>query len=635
MRFEVAYGVFVLILAVTAAVFVRNRKSRNRLLILSVGMWLMLFTLNYPFEIDMGIHFVRNVFLSGVKTMQMFTLDGDFIEEAELFVLPGGFAQAYVLTMAVLYLAAPIVTAGYILQFVHGVRSWWRWTFSMRKETWIFSEASEKALLLAESALKARDESICAVFCGVKRNDFDRVQGIGAIPFSGAVETLNGSFFRKRPTSVFFMSDSDERNLEAALTLIERKGDMEPSAKKDSPVFLYIFTSRPEAELLLNAADKRGFLCRRIAENRSIVYSELEKINAALLDAGKLPASAGGREPRARIRFLLAGCGWIGFEMLKALIWMYGREDIDLTLTVIDMEDMESRFRRSCPGLAGAVQPLPEKGAQAEDRPVAIHFINNADISAYEIDERFAETDYVFVALGDDARNLEMAIYLRQAFRRFKRQAHPEIVAAAGDPLTGEQREVVKTFSLPEIRVAMSNPSNKRFELFDIAGQPYNIHPFAGNEGYYSIRTMLNYELEKRALSTHLAWQSQEALSDAVRSRDIRSHLEWRETVLTAPDASAFYGYDYSGASSRASALYRLCRGEAPESWQEEHYRWNQYMLTEGFQNLPGSRPADGKAGGIKDYIAKYHFDIVEQGELLAAEADKDKRIARDGRKES
>lgn len=662
MAFIIAFFVTLAVLAATLFVFFGfTRKSKNGLLTLSIGMWLMLFVLNFPFDLQTPLDYARTTLTAATKALQVFALNREFLELSELAGMPEALMQPYLLAMALLYLAAPIITASYLLQFVQGVRSRWLWMFSGRQETWFFTEVSEKALQLARSALEDPNESVCVVFCGVKKEDADRVLDCGAIPFSNSIDGMSRRYFRKRPSTVLCMSDSDERNLDAALNLMEKHHQEDQGRgasrsprwpwQRDDVIFLYVFTDRPEAELLLNAADKRGFQCRRIAENRAIVYAELMKINAALEEAGKLPSPMPETDddeppmPRADLRFLLMGCGGIGFEMLRALIWLYGRDDIRLTLTVVDQEDVRSLFRRLCPGLRDACG----EGPATDDKRLAIRFIQPENIAAFELDGQYLKTDYVFVALEEDAKSLETAIYLRQAFRLLKRNDHPEVL-----------HEELPDFSLPEIRVAVTNPANKRFQFEDMNGRPYNIKPFGDEQGYYRISTMLNYPLERRALLTQLSYNCggvddscaerdcegcprfladnprcalrQQSLLDreAVLRKPIVNHLQWRETVLLSPVTRGFYDFNYNTASSRCSALYDLCKAGSPVGPKEEHKRWMQYVLTEGFQR-PEFLPL-GSGEKVRDWTARLHSSLVEYRYLTAKDKRNDKRVIASGK---
>lgn len=604
MSFESAFYLALIILAAMMAICLTLTKRGNRMLVFTVGIWLMVFVLFFPFAPlnDVPVHnLLMKTFLVAVQAFKVFGMymDSTYINELKMDGAPEWLPEIYCTLVTVIYLAAPVITAGYLLRYVHGVRSWWRFLVGRGRETWFFSGVSEKALLLAKDALNDKNESIRVVFCGVKNEDYGRVHETGAIPFSQGVQSLREGIFQRRPSTVLFMMDDDEQNLDGALQFIERHHE-EPKSwlrRRFKPIFIYVFTAKPEANLLLNAADKGRLMCRRVAENRTLVYAEIMAAHPAIWAA----AERNERGGKKRLTFLLVGCGWIGMELAKTLLWMYGQEDCQLTLRILDKGSIKERFLLACPGLAGAVVERAEDHA---DKPVSIEFLNVNSIADFGVEDRLGDTDFVFIALGDNAKNLECAVYLRRAFRLIKRQKHPE------------QVEEIEDFSLPHIHTVVGGISSKRMNFTDESGRSYGIMPFAGNHGFYTMDTMLNYDLEKLALITHLGWKSDEEsreLAEEIRKTTIDSHRQWRNFVLASDATREFYTNEYSGSSSRASAMFRQCFGEVDRA--REHQRWNMYMLGEGYQTAPG-----GSARKIKDSMARIHWEVTDYSNLTPDE---------------
>lgn len=609
MSFELAFYLALTILAAMVVICLTRPKRSNRMLIFTVGIWLMMFVLYFPFGPVGGVpagNLLKKTVLIAAQAFKVFGMNvsNDYISETNLRNAPEWLPGIYCTLITVIYLAAPVITAGYLLRYVHGARSWWLFLTSRRKETWFFSAVSEKALLLAKDAMSAQGESIRVVFCGVKSTDYDRVQETEAIPFSTGVGSLGESALRRSPSTVLFMSDDDEQNLEDALKFIERHRQ---APRKAQPIFVYVFTAKPEAELLLNAADKGQLVCRRIAENRTLVYAEIMAAHPAIWEAAERNAHGG----KKRLTFLVVGCGWIGSELVRALIWMYGRGDCSLTIRVLDRGNVKRRFLRACPGLAAA---LKENMNQQGDAPLTIEFLPSMVAGEFAIESRFGDTDFAFVALGDNAKNLECAIYLRRSFRRIKRMAHPE------------QIEEIEDFSMPPIHAVVGGLSGQRMDFKDVSGRDYAIMPFAGKHGFYTMATMLNYSLEKLALATHLSWHGDpesRQLAEELKREDIDSHLKWRNVLLKSAVARSFYDYDYNVTSSRASAMFRQCFSSIDE--ETEHQRWTMYMLSEGYQ----APPINGSSK-IKDTMAKLHWEIRNYEELPESEKKKDRDIISD-----
>ena len=599
---------FIFSMAVLAATLLYAWKHpKNRLAALAAGTFIMLVAMAFPFGMsDSPGGLITNIFLTLVKTTQVFTLDASFDAEVGLVNASETFAWVYCACLAFLYLAAPILTAGFLMSFSRRARNWFKWRFNRKEEVWIFSEPSEKALLFAESVLQDGREDVCVVFCDANGENDDRIAEIGAIAVKKKIDELGENYFNRRPATLLFMAEDEERSLEQTLSFVQKRKD---AVRR--PTLLYCFTSRPEAGLMLNAIDAQSggrLRFRRIAENRAVVYQELLQVGAAL--------NAEKPEEGKTLHFLIVGCGWIGAEILKALLWCFVR--YNLVIDVIDKADAQERFYRSCPG-------LDRDGGES----YRINFLPGGDIRAFDISKIADAGDirHAFVALGSDLLNLECAVSLRQAFRRLHRQETPE------GPL-----------DKPEIHVVINNPSNRNLNLID-HGIPYCIEPFIGGQNFYTTKTLLDYELEKQALIDHLGWQLYYASSDAAGENSknqinefvhnelkdgglaLKNHAQWRALVLRNDLISDFYKLDYDAWSSRARAVFDQCDKPFEHSAAIEHKRWVMYMLTEGYQY-----------GQKTDHVAKLHRDIgrkidelderdVKYQELLAAMTQNNGRV--------
>lgn len=591
MGFIIAFSISMILLILTIWYAVKHPKKR--IVGLTLGTYAMLFAMVFPFGAQNTLWgFLQNFFLSIVKTAQIFGLNSEFSAEVDLFDTPQWFAWTYSIWLSILYTAAPILTASFLLTYSRRTSNWFRWKLNRRQEVWIFSGPSEKALLFAESVLQDRNEDVCAVFCDVGDENYERVVQIGAIAVKKSIDELDEEYFnrKRKPATLLFMAEDEERSLEQTLSFVQKRKE-----EITKPVLIYCFNSRSEAGLMLNAMDKQTnnlIQFRRIAENRAVVYQEL------LLVAEDLKKRS--KQPDETLHFLIVGCGWIGTELLKALLWCFVR--YKLVIDVIDKENADRRIYRSCPGLKGG------KGDRFK-----INFISNEDIRTFDISkiENAIAIDYTFLALGSDMANLECAVYLRQAFRRLHRQS----------PCA----DIESSLTMPAIHVVINNPRNKNLDLIDHKVS-YDICSFIGGQNYYTTQTLLDYDLEKRALLCHLGWilfyayidagnKTQNKKDKAQTTIDrinkfvhnaledgnlpIQSHAQWRQLGLNNDVISDFYNDDYNSWSSRARAVFDKCDSQFAHSAAVEHKRWIMYMLTEGYQY-----------GEVTDHIAKLHKDI-------------------------
>ena len=638
MRFYVVFALAILFLA--AAVVAAWRKSdmdrHGRLLTLSAGLFAALLVMIFPFWWDGSWPDVfLEAILSPVRALQIFSLNLDFAAEVKAFDTHEGFAWAYSYVLALLYLVAPLMLAGYALTYSRRAYAWFKWITSRGTDTWFFSEPSDKALQLAEDMLKHKDsygKGVVAVFCGVDEARHERVTSIGAIAMSKGLDELRSSYFRKRYSSILFMGDSEETNMEETLVFIERlkreqqknenqkdeqqknenqtgenqKDKKQKDDKKDTKYLLYTFTSRPEADLLLNGKQDRdsNFICRIVRENLAIVYREIELTRLIEENAGDT-------------HILVVGCGWIGMEMLKAILWSCTRQGHRLYLTAVDKQKVRERFEHDCPALSNEVT-----------------FIDNEDIDTFDISRLSdaLEISHIYIALGNDEKNLACAIRMREAFRR----AHK---------LNGE--------SEPEglaIHVELKDPLHQRIDFADRNKTPYRFTPIAYDPGkpasYYSYAVMLNPNLEVRALAEHFVYllKQGEFTEDVIHDLAFdkkgtsydwnkKGYSVWRKKLLKNNRiklVESFYMEDYNAASSRAKAVYiERCEGDKVEYVPDdkqlnpndrmkrglaiEHERWKRYMMTLGYQY-----------GFETDHMAKLHKDIVLFDQLSESEKPKD-----------
>lgn len=671
MWFIISFCISIIILVMT--VFYTLTHPKKRLLSLTVGTYAMLFVLLFPLGIIDGIEeLIRNIFLTLVEAAKVFGLNSSFATDIDLFNTSGHFAWIYSFWLSLLYVMAPLLTASFLLTISHRTRNWVKWKFNLKKEVWIISEPSDKALLLAGSVLKKEKENVCIVFCDPSGKRTDQIADIGAISAAKKIDELDEAYFGRKPATLFFITNNDERNLEDLLNFVRKKKN---DLKKQ--ILIYCFVSSPAGGFILNAiAQKEKYIkFRRIAENKAVVYQELLKVAEEVkeiksiktlkeefiipakkeeikeTEATKLEVRQeqsvyeGISTPQGKnaeneesdkkvsgepLHILIVGCGWIGSEMLKALLWCFVR--YDLVIDVIDKEDVGKAFFRSCPGLLSEHDILKERYSTGYE----IRFHNNKDIRTFDISkdiDNAADIDFAFVALGNDIVNLECAVYLREAFRRLHRKK-------------GISDEDIR-LQQPKMHVVINDPGNNNLDLRDHETS-LAIRPFIQGQEYYTAKTLLDCDLEKDALLYHLCWDligmedkkkgiSEEKDQSTIKKkfrmfrisinawridRTIRKilskkdnddntknrqkkhtkHAEWRKLILKKTMIADFYESDYNSWSSRARAVFDSCEktnGYKKLDPEIEHKRWILYMLTEGYEY-----------GEKKDYAAKLHNDI-------------------------
>ena len=124
------------------------------------------------------------------------------------------------------------------------------------------------------------------------------------------------------------------------------------------------------------------------------------------------------------ISITVLGMGHYGTQFLKTAIWFYQRSGICVEFNLFDLGiengDPQKRLAHECPELI-KVNPSTENG----DAQYDIRFFTGVDCFSSDFDQKLIEeivrmenTNLVFIALGDDDRNVRAATEMRIAFSR-------------------------------------------------------------------------------------------------------------------------------------------------------------------------------------------------------------------------
>ncbi len=532
---------------------------------------------------------ILEAFLISVHHMiRLFVVDGEFefitgsLADAQL---AAPLLNCYTALFAVLFVAAPILTFGFVLSFFKNISAYKRYLTHYHSDVYIFSQLNEKSLALAESLRRNGGKGRFLVFTDVYEKDekqtgdrIEKARELGAVCFKKDIVTVNFSFHSKRKSLNFFTIGEDQSaNISQALKLIERMKDRENTN-------LYVFSTQVQAEMLLaNAFHSRDgaakIKVRRVNEVQSLISRNLyengyEKIFRSAYDDGS---------GEKKINAVVVGAGQHGSEMLKSLPWFCQMDGYLAEIHCFDRRPHAAeKFTAQCPELMQFSGVLDVAG---ETRyTIQIHAGVDVDTVAFdEIIRSLPRATYVFVALGDDDRNIAAAVKLRALYEQMG--YFPEIQAVVYD---SDKEE------------ALTGVTNFR-------GQPYNIDFIGGRKSSYSEEVILDSDVEEEALKRHLKWGEE----------------------------SAFWQYNYNYKSSVASAIHRkmkiLCGIPGIEKepkdrtheelWSQrilEHRRWNAYMRSEGY--VYGGTIE--KAG--RNDLAKTHNFLVPFEQLPLKEQEKD-----------
>ena len=103
-----------------------------------------------------GSYWLEIILLSIHQTIRLFVVDADFeIIFALQSTTPPAIYRGYALLASILYVLAPILTCSFILSFFKGVSAYYHMFIHRRRDTYVFSELSEKSIALAESIYRS------------------------------------------------------------------------------------------------------------------------------------------------------------------------------------------------------------------------------------------------------------------------------------------------------------------------------------------------------------------------------------------------------------------------------------------------------------------------------------------------
>lgn len=530
-------------------------------------------------------------FLIAVHNMiRLFIVDGEFeFVTSHINGLGGPLARAYTLFFAFLFVAAPLMTFGFVLSFFKNINAYKRYLTKFTHDAYIFSELNERSIALAESLFENGRNRIF-VFTDVFEKEeeenyelLERAKEIGAVYFKKDIVTIDFSFHSKKSQLYFFaIGNNQTENIDHALKLIDR-------FKYRENTNLFVFSTQLESELLLtNAFNVENgdelttkIKVRRVNEVQSLITRTIYEDGFDNIFESAYEDTKGTKQ----ISALIVGMGQHGIEMTKALSWFCQMDGYEARINAFDIdENCEDKFIALCPEL---MDPRLNGHFDIEGEAkyeIRIHPGMDVETKSFEYAvAALPMVSYVFVALGSDGKNIATAVRLRSLFASFGYA--PKIQA------------VVYSANMKE---ALKGITNYR-------GQAYDIDFIGDIRTSYSEKVILGSDIEAIALSRHLKWGQERN----------------------------FWQYDYNYKSSLASAIHRrmksLCKipgidkdpseRSEEELWairKLEHCRWNAYMRSEGY-SFGGTVEKIGR-----NDLAKLHNCLVPFDELPLSEQEKD-----------
>ncbi len=578
----------ILVLTLICAVYINKKKRRSKIkpvYAILIGVFLSVFSVMLYVDNRPNVYGTETApFLALLHTIQVLLAGYDFDSLQTAFDFSTKSFSTPYMYLSFLFVIAPLCTFSFVLSFFESINSYMRFLLSWRKDIYVISALSDKSIALARS-IRAKFPKSAIIFTNVspktdegRYNLLDNIQELNAIIFKADIREFNAALHSSNSnTSYFLIAEKESDNLESALSLIDKY-----RGRKNTE--MYVFSTSKEGELLLDSVDKGIMKVRRINESQALAYSVISSKDTLITNDFTV------RDGKKIISTLIVGFSGYGTELTKALLWCGQLPGYELEINVIDKnKNAESIFKAACPEIFKL-----NHNKELGEAVYSLNFYNGIDAATAEFNDiisTLTNTSVVYVSLGNDELNIETAITLRILFERIG--LYPKI------------RAIVYS----EIK----HDTLKYCGLINYKRESYDIEIIGNISTRYSYDTIVNKELEAKALKHHYAW----AYDQGMTEEELKKVIE-RET-------KNYNEIEYYRNSSTATAIYDLYRENENISNElasfYEHLRWNAYMRTEGYI-FSGSTDAK-----TRNDRAKMHHNLVRQSLLNTGDVEKDERM--------
>ncbi len=519
---------------------------------------------------------LKTILISMHHAIRLFIVDSDFeIIRSAVPKINNYFYYTYTTYAAILFLLSPVMTFGFIFSFFKNMSAHRKYLKNYNKDVFVFSEFNEESVELAAS-IKTEFDNCVVVFTNSYEDNpiyselVEKAKIMKAIVFEKDILRLNFMNHSKKKNINFLLIGKDEMtNVKNALGIIK-------TYKQRKNTQMYVLSNDIEGELLLNATDTGEIKIRRISNIRTTIYSILQSKGEKLF----AEATNDDTTDKKLISAIIIGLGRYGSEMTKSLTWFCQMEGYKIEIDVFDVNSSADKcFINTCPELMDDSHNNKFDDPGEAQYRITMH--TPTDVNSIEFQneiKKLNKTTYVFIALGDDERNISTSIKLRMIFEQMG--IKPRIQAIVENSERKDALSGIKNYS----------------------GQPYDIEYVGAINEIYSYKSIINSELEQEALERHLCWGEE----------------------------IDFWKYEYNYRSSMASALHKrmkkICNipgiekkpsERTPEETQTlrlmEHRRWNAYMRSEGYIYSPQ-----------RNNLAKTHHCLVTFDMLSQKDKEKD-----------
>ena len=577
-----SYLIIAIIVTLITIVFARNKKYiRSKLLIFLAGFTIALIVLIFPLYNEYNL--ISQTVFSILYSLQVIFLGQDF-ELINTIELNNVVNTIYVIAIYILFLLEPLITATAVLALLGNNLSKLKLALSRFKEIMVFSEINDKTLTIAKKQYNKKKSQIVFVDSKEEKEKFKKeLAQLKAITLSQQIIDLN---FKNRNVTYYLFSSDEEENLNNALDLLKQGSNKKKRVRK-----IYILNNSEEARIILDSAPKNNIKLELINERDRAIYQHI-------YDEPLYKNSVNNQ-----ISILLVGCGKLGTEFLKAITWCGQIINHKLNINIIDINAnrIKEKINIVYPELIENYNyNFIEADIYSEKAITELDKLKNQNIN------------YVMVALDSEAKNIDVAIFLRRYFLEQDKDSYSR---------------------MPSINLWIEK-NDKKIQIdslkHDSIVNSYNLNSFGCIDEMYNTKSIVNSEIEKLAMQVHCVYNPsdlEKSLEDFYKleynkksSRAVAVHIKYKLYSVLKDIYSGDLEDNLKNNIDEVLKQYNNIKNAnvLEELAKNEHDRWNAYVRTDGFKNIAKEEVLKYKEfnKNTKHFLAKLHPAIVEYEKL-------------------
>ena len=470
----------------------RRRAPRSRFLVWSAALvlsvWCLRFAVGYysicAVEGGTGLYWWEELMNSLIHALQTFSLDEDYTlyikdGKAMMEALAGAGAfwpGAYGLYASVLNVVAPIAGGAFLFEVLAGIfprvglllarlRIW--------KPKYYFSELNDASLALAKNILNERPVGLRARFCGpivvftdayVDNSEERSAERLAEAKQIGAIclrDDLSHICLNKWGEKRLMLMDADEsENLQAYLNVVDAMGK-----KRARGTEIDLFTNSDAYVLLEKSVRKKMLEEWKLKEKDLPIFFSVHSYRNLILNVlteiplyEPLIGKGRNADGTVDLTVTIVGMGGIGLEMFRTVYWLGQMLDCNMTVNVLSQET-EASFWDKIDSISPEIRHTLQENDpilrynDGEDGVSPVYCrvrYWQCDVETSGFVERFGregvllQTDYFFISLGSDEKNLTAAERLKMYIGRDHAERgsadHGTVIAILSDALNREKR---------------------------------------------------------------------------------------------------------------------------------------------------------------------------------------------------